>query len=53
MDQIAQDKGPTGLSIAALITDLLGMTIIPIILGGVNLGRIKIALQVPEAEVWI
>ena len=35
------EKGPSGLSIAALVTGLLGMSIIPIILGAVDLNRIK------------
>ena len=50
MNQVTQDKGSSGLSIAALITGLLGMTIIPIILGGVDLGRIKNGLASPRGR---
>jgi len=35
------EQGPSGLSIAALITGILGMSLIPIILGAVDLSRIK------------
>ena len=37
----SESKGPSGLSIAALVTGILGMSIIPIILGAVDLSRIK------------
>jgi hypothetical protein len=36
-----QEGGPSGLSIAALVTGILGLSIIPIILGAVDLNRIK------------
>ena len=35
------ENGPSGLSIAALVTGILGMSIIPVILGAVDLNRIK------------
>ena len=38
---MAKKSGPSGLSIAALVTGILGMGIIPIILGAVDLSRIK------------
>ena len=41
MNQTSQDQGPSGLSIAALITGILGLSIVPIILGAVDLSRIK------------
>lgn len=34
-------KSASGLSIAALVTGILGLSIIPVILGSVDLGRIK------------
>jgi len=37
----AEKKGPSGLSIAALVTGILGMGIIPIILGAIDLSKIK------------
>ncbi len=36
-----RNQSPSGLAIAALVTGLLGMSIIPIILGGIDLGKIK------------
>jgi len=41
MNQTSQDQGPSGLSIAALVTGILGLSIVPIILGAVDLSRIK------------
>jgi hypothetical protein len=37
----SNNQSPSGLAIASLITGLLGMSIIPIILGGIDLGKIK------------
>ena len=37
----SKDQGPSGLAIAALITGLLGMSIVPIILGAIDLSKIK------------
>jgi hypothetical protein len=37
----SKDQGPSGLAIAALITGLLGMSIVPIILGGIDFSKIK------------
>ena len=39
------DKGPSSLSIAALITGIFGLSIIPIILGSIDLIRIKNGLK--------
>ncbi len=41
MNQTSQDQGPSGLSIAALVTGILGLGIVPIILGAVDLSKIK------------
>jgi hypothetical protein len=41
MNQVSQDQSPSGLSIAALITGIFGFGIIPIILGAIDLSRIK------------
>ena len=41
MNQTSQEQSPSGLSIAAIITGLLGMGIVAIILGAVDLSRIK------------
>jgi len=43
-------NGPSGLSIAALVTGILGMSIIPIILGAVDLNRIKKGLSSPRGR---
>ena len=37
----SENEGPSGLSIAALVTGILGMSIIPIILGAIDLKKIK------------
>ncbi len=50
MNQVTQDQGPSGLSIAALITGLLSMTIVPIILGAIDLSRIKNGLASPRGR---
>jgi len=50
MNHVAQDQKPSGLSIAALITGLLSMTIIPIILGAIDLSRIKNGLASPRGK---
>ncbi|MCJ7665357.1 MAG: DUF4190 domain-containing protein [Actinobacteria bacterium] len=44
------DKGPSGLSIAALVTGILSMSIIPIILGAIDLNRIKKGLASPRGK---
>jgi len=41
MNQGANDQGPSGLSIAALVTGILGLGIVPIILGAIDLSKIK------------
>ncbi|OFW64621.1 MAG: hypothetical protein A2Z35_05260 [Actinobacteria bacterium RBG_19FT_COMBO_36_27] len=41
MEQTTQEQSPSGLSIAALITGILGMGIVPIILGAIDMSRIK------------
>jgi hypothetical protein len=47
---MAKENGPSGLSIAALITGILGMSIIPIILGAVDLSRIKNGAASPKGR---
>ncbi len=42
---MTQDKGPSGLLIAALETSTLGMSIILVILGSIDLVRIKNGLE--------
>ena len=34
-------RGPSGLAIAALVTGILGLSIVPIILGAIDLSRIN------------
>ena len=41
MNQVAKDQSPSGLSIAALVTGILGLGIVPIILGAIDLSKIK------------
>jgi len=41
MNQVAKDQSPSGLSIAALVTGILGLGIVPIILGVIDLSKIK------------
>lgn len=45
MNQVAKNQGPSGLSIAALVTGILGpiavFGIVPIILGVIDLNKIK------------
>ena len=41
MNQEVKDQGPSGLSIAALVTGILGLGIVPIILGAIDLSKIK------------
>lgn len=41
MNQTTQEQGPSGLSIAALVTGIVGLGIVPIILGAVDMSRIK------------
>jgi hypothetical protein len=41
MNQVAKDQGPSGLSIAALVTGIVGLGIVPIILGVIDLNKIK------------
>ncbi len=41
MNQTTQEQSPSGLSIAALVTGILGLGIVPIILGAVDMSRIK------------
>lgn len=46
----SQNEGPSGLSFAALVTGILGMSVIPIILGAVDLNRIKNGLASPKGK---
>jgi hypothetical protein len=41
MNQVAKDQSPSGLSIAALVTGILGLALVPIILGAIDLNKIK------------
>ncbi len=41
MNDVTKTDSPSGLSIAALVTGIFGMGIIPIILGAVDMSRIK------------
>ncbi len=41
MNKVVKDEGPSGLSIAALVTGILGMGVIPIVLGAVDLVRMN------------
>jgi hypothetical protein len=50
MNQVSQDQGPSGLSIAALVTGLLSMMIVPIILGAIDLSKIKNGLSSPKGR---
>ncbi len=45
MNQVSKDEGPSGLSIAALVTGLLSMGVIPIVLGSIDLVRIGSGLS--------
>ncbi len=49
MDEI-KSKGPSGLSIAALVTGILGMAIVPLILGAIDLNRIKKGFSSPAGR---
>jgi hypothetical protein len=41
MNEVSKEQGASGLSIAALVTGILGLGIVPIILGAVDMSRIK------------
>ncbi len=45
MDEVSKNQSPSGLSIAALVTGILWMGIVPIILGAIDLSRIKNGLS--------
>ena len=45
-----EKQGPSGLSIAALVTGILGMGIIPIILGAIDLNKIKNNASSPSGK---
>jgi len=45
MDEVSKNQGPSGLSIATLVTGILWMGIVPIILGAIDLSRIKNGLS--------
>lgn len=49
MDDV-QKQSASGLAIAALVTGILGFSIIPLILGAVELGRIKKGLSSPAGK---
>jgi len=41
MNDVAKNDSPSGLAIAALVTGIFGLGIVPIILGAVDMSRIK------------
>ncbi|GAG73432.1 unnamed protein product, partial [marine sediment metagenome] len=43
-------KGPSGFSIVALVTGIVGMSIIPIIFGSIDLVNIKKGLESPRGK---
>jgi len=45
MDEVSKNQSPSGLSIAALVTGILWMGIVPIVLGAIDLSRIKNGLS--------
>ena len=45
MNKAVKDDGPSGLSIGALVTGILGMGVIPIVLGAIDLVRINNGLS--------
>ncbi|MDD5658552.1 MAG: hypothetical protein PHR39_00890 [Actinomycetota bacterium] len=45
-----QKQGASGLSIAALVTGILGLAIIPIILAAIELNKIKKGLSSPAGK---
>jgi len=49
MDDV-QKQGASGLSIAALVTGILGLSIIPIILASIELSKIKKGLSSPAGK---
>ncbi|MCL4377736.1 MAG: DUF4190 domain-containing protein [Actinobacteria bacterium] len=48
--QDVQKQGASGLSIAALVTGILGLSIVPIILASVELNKIKKGLSSPAGK---
>ncbi len=50
MNQKLENEGPSGLSIAALVTGILWLTIVPIILGAIDLSRIKNGAASPKGR---
>jgi hypothetical protein len=44
------DKGPSGFSIVALVTGIIGMSVIPIIFGSIDLVNIKNGLESPRGK---
>jgi hypothetical protein len=50
MNQNLENEGPSGLSIAALVTGILWLTIVPIILGAIDLSRIKNGAASPRGR---
>lgn len=41
MEKEIKDQGPSGLSIAALITGIFGLSVVPIILGAIDIVKIN------------
>jgi len=50
MNQVAKDQSPSGLSIAALVTGILQLGIVPIILGIIDLNKIKSGEASPNGK---
>ena len=45
-----KEKGPSGFSIVALVTGIIGMSIVPIIFGSIDLVNIKNGLVSPRGK---
>ena len=50
MNKEIQEKGPSGFSIVALVTGIIGMSVIPIIFGSIDLVNIKNGLVSPKGK---
>ena len=52
VESVPSQDGFSGLAIASLVTGILGLAIIPIILGAVDLSRIKNGIASPRGKVF-
>jgi len=50
MSKEIQEKGPSGFSIVALVTGIIGMSVVPIIFGSIDLVNIKNGLESPKGK---